>query len=192
MRTAEQCGEGVPGGGVLGEGRVLQGSALPVTLGHCGLCWEKGSKPWRPAFNQQRAGRKSTLFRPAMTGGAPEVVRYPRGSSAQQGRGGLVPHQRGPCWWLLPCTSALQHSLLGQRTSCQPPRRVPHRRVQHEAPGAHASLHPCPSRQTAGVLARSQLEQPRAMGCPPPGSVSTKLQGQSGCGVWASLGFVLL
>lgn len=114
---------------MLGEGRVLcsslQGSALPVTSGHCGLCWEKGSKPWRPAFNQQRAGRKSTLFHPAMTGGAPEVVRYPRGSSAQQGRGGLVPHQRGPCWWLLPCTSALQHSLLGQRTSCQPPRCVP-------------------------------------------------------------------
>lgn len=36
-----------------------------------------------------------------------------------------MPHQRGPCWWLLPCTSALQHSLLGQRTSCQPPRCVP-------------------------------------------------------------------
>lgn len=29
-------------------------------------------------------------------------------------------HQWGPCWWLLPYTSVLQHSLLEERTPCQP------------------------------------------------------------------------
>lgn len=61
------------------------------------MCWEKGSKPVETCLQQQEAGRALTSSHPATIEVDLEVVRYPQGSSAQQGRGVPVPHPWGPC-----------------------------------------------------------------------------------------------
>lgn len=76
-----------------------------------------------------------------------------------------MPHWWGPCWWLLPCTSARQHSLLEERTLCQP---LPlHPLLENTAQGTGLLMlspyPPPPWPQTSGVLDTKPAQAAQAL-----------------------------
>lgn len=123
LRLEEGPGEGEFEGCWSREGALWETALYSALVAQ--LCPSSGAPV---AWARSRVEHVETLLPPAedwegmalnLAGWKCPGGEVPGGSSAQPDRGGLVPHGWGPCSWLLPCTSTLQHSLL-ERTSYQP------------------------------------------------------------------------